>query len=80
MFCLHTCVCTMYMPSACRDQNKMSGPLELEPCMVVSYKAGAGIEPKSSDLCKSNKYFKPWSHLSHPTASDFKVSSRGLGI
>jgi hypothetical protein len=30
VFCLHVCLCTMYMPRAHRGQKRVSDPLELE--------------------------------------------------
>lgn len=40
MFCLHVCVCSMYMPGALGSQKRLSESLELELSMVVSCHMG----------------------------------------
>ena len=50
---LHVCLCTVYMPGACRGQKRASDPLELELQIVVSSQGEAGNWPWV--LCKSNK-------------------------
>ena len=42
MFCLHVCLCTMYMPGALGGQNRVADPLELKLHMVMHYHVGAG--------------------------------------
>ena len=42
---LPVCLCSMYLPGACRGQKKVLGPLELESRMVVSHHAGAANQP-----------------------------------
>jgi hypothetical protein len=36
VFCLHVCLCTMYMPGAHTGYKRMLGPLEWELHIVVS--------------------------------------------
>lgn len=40
MFCLHVCVCSMYMPGALASQKRLSDSPKLELSMVVSCHMG----------------------------------------
>lgn len=42
VFCMHTYLCILYMPSECRSQKKVLNSLELELQMVVNQLVGAG--------------------------------------
>lgn len=48
-FCLHVCLCTMYMHGAWGGQKRVLGPLGLELWMVVSSYVMLGITPGSSE-------------------------------
>lgn len=41
LFWIHTCLCTIYMPGACRGQRRASDPLQLE----LHFGAGAQEQP-----------------------------------
>jgi hypothetical protein len=61
MVVLPTC---MYVSGVHRGQKRALEPLGVELQMVVSHHVGA--ESGTQVLCRSNKCFKPLSHLSIP--------------
>lgn len=57
MFCLHTCLCIMYILAIYAGQKKMSNPLELDLQIILSYHV-LGIETRFSASAASA--FNPW--------------------
>lgn len=52
MFCLHVCMCTVWVPGA-RGGQKATDPLELELWVIVSRYVGSGNQTQV--LCGRNK-------------------------
>lgn len=61
VFCLHVCICTIYMPGSHGVQKRVSDPLELELWMVMSTLWMVGIEHGFS--ARATHVFNHWASL-----------------
>lgn len=67
VFCLRSCLCTIYMPDACGGQQRASDLLELKSQTVESCHVGAWNQ--TCVLWKSSQCSRLLCHLSRPTVS-----------
>lgn len=77
------CLCTTQRPSAHRDQEAPSDPLELELLMVVSHHVRAGtLEPRSSIKSKHSQLlsYLPSPHPFITRSHSVVLASLGLPV
>lgn len=60
-FCLLVCMCTMYMPGACRGQKVALDSLELELQMVVCWGSNLGLLQEPQTLFTVEPSLQPFS-------------------